>query len=118
MKSAVLAGLATGLAIPAFGVYLRYRHDMNAARVRLSTVDRHVISTPWGAVEYAERGSGAPVLVVHGIFHHCAGGLLSVRELFPDRRVIAPCRFGYLGSSMPPTATPAAQADAFAALLD
>ena len=35
-----------------------------------------------------------------------------------DRRVIAPSRFGYLGSSMPPNATPAAQADAFAALLD
>jgi pimeloyl-ACP methyl ester carboxylesterase len=34
------------------------------------------------------------------------------------RRVIAPSRFGYLGSSMPPNATPAAQADAFAALLD
>jgi pimeloyl-ACP methyl ester carboxylesterase len=41
-----------------------------------------------------------------------------VRGLLPDRRVIAPCRFGYLGSSLPPKATPAAQADAFAALLD
>jgi len=91
---------------------------MKAARARLAAVDRHVISTRWGAVEYAERGSGAPVLVVHGIYHHCVGGLLSVRDLFQDRRVIAPSRFGYLGSSMPPNATPAAQADAFAALLD
>jgi pimeloyl-ACP methyl ester carboxylesterase len=80
-------------------------------------VERHLISTPWGAVEYAERGDGDPVLVVHGIFHNCAGGLLSVRD-FSDRRYIAPSRFGYLGSSMPPNATPAAQADAFAALLD
>jgi pimeloyl-ACP methyl ester carboxylesterase len=91
---------------------------MNAARARLAAVDRHVISTRWGALEYAERGSGAPVLVVHGILHNCVGGLLSVRDLFSDRRVIAPSRFGYLGSSMPPNATPAAQADAFAALLD
>jgi pimeloyl-ACP methyl ester carboxylesterase len=118
MKPAVLAGLATGLAIPAYGVYRRYRRDMNAARARLATVDRHVVSTPWGAVEYAETGSGAPVLVVHGIYHNCVGGLLSVRDLFRDRRVVAPSRFGYLGSSMPPNATPAAQADAFAALLD
>ena len=118
MKPSVLAGLAAGVAIPASGVYLRYRRDMKAARARLAAVDRHVISTPWGAVEYAERGSGDPVLVVHGIFHNCVGGLLSVRDLFPDRRVIAPSRFGYLGSSMPPNATPAAQADAFAALLD
>ena len=118
MKPSLLAGLAAGVAIPACGVYLRYRRDMNAARARLAAVDRHVISTQWGTVEYAERGSGDPVLVVHGIFHHCAGGLLSVRDIFPGRRVIAPSRFGYLGSSMPPNATPAAQADAFAALLD
>jgi pimeloyl-ACP methyl ester carboxylesterase len=91
---------------------------MNAARARLAAVDRHVISTEWGAVEYAEHGDGEPVLVVHGIFHNCVGGLLSVRDLFTDRRVIAPSRFGYLGSTMPPNATPAAQADAFAALLD
>jgi pimeloyl-ACP methyl ester carboxylesterase len=32
--------------------------------------------------------------------------------------VIAPSRFGYLGSALPPGATPAGQADAFAALLD
>src|SRR5688500_19979983 len=118
MKPSIVAGLAAGVAIPTCGVYIRYRRAMNAARARLAAVERHVISTPWGAVEYAERGSGAPVLVVHGIFHHCAGGLLSVRELFPDRRVIAPWRFGYLGSGMPPTATPAAQAGVCAALPD
>ena len=117
MKPAIVAGLATGLAIPAYAVYRRYRRDMNAARARLATVDRHVISTPWGAVEYAERGSGDPVLVVHGIFHNCVGGLLSVRD-FSGHRFIAPSRFGYLGSSMPPDATPAHQADALAGLLD
>ena len=118
MNASLVAALAAGVAIPASGVYLRYRRDLKAARERLAAVNRHVISTPWGAVEYAERGSGAPVLVVHGIFHNCVGGLLSVRDLFLDRRIIAPSRFGYLGSSMPPSATPAAQADAFAALLD
>ena len=118
MKPSVLAALAAGAAIPASGVYFRYRRDMNAATARLAVVDRHVIATRWGAVEYAERGSGAPLLVVPGIYHNCVGGLLSVRDLFLDRRVIAPSRFGYLGSSMPPNATPAVQADAFAALLD
>ena len=112
-----LAG-AWWIIVAVFGLSLRYRRDLNAARARLAAVERHVISTRWGAVEYAERGYGDPVLVVHGIFHNCVGGLLSVRDLFRDRRVIAPSRFGYLGSSMPPNATPAAQADAFAALLD
>jgi pimeloyl-ACP methyl ester carboxylesterase len=117
MKPSVLAGLAAGVGIPAYGIYLRYRRDMNAARARLAAVDRHVVSTRWGVVEYAERGSGAPVLVVHGVFQNCLSGLFSVRD-FSDRRFIAPSRFGYLGSSMPLDATPAHQADALAALLD
>ena len=117
MQRWFFAALAAGVAIPACGMAARYRRDLNAARVRLAAVDRHVIPTRWGAVEYAERGSGDPVLVVHGIFHNCVGGLLSVRE-FSGRRFIAPSRFGYLGSSMPRDATPAHQADAFAALLD
>jgi pimeloyl-ACP methyl ester carboxylesterase len=117
MKPPVLAGLAIGAAISAYGVHRRYRRDMNDARGRLTGVDRHVISTRWGVVEYAERGYGDPVLVVHGIFHNCVGGLLSVRD-YSGRRFIAPSRFGYLGSSMPPDATPAHQADALAGLLD
>ena len=117
MKPSLWLGLVAGVAIPAFGLSIRYRRDMNTARARLAAADRHVISTRWGEVEYAERGSGDPVLVVHGIFQHCVSGLLPVRHV-PGRRFIAPSRFGYLGSSMPPNATPAAQADAFAALLD
>ena len=116
--TALIAALAAGVAILTLGVFLRYRHDMNAARARLASVERHVIQTPWGAVEYAERGRGDPLLVVHGIFQNCVSGLSSVRNLFADRRLIAPSRFGCLGSSMPPNATPAAQADAFVALLD
>jgi pimeloyl-ACP methyl ester carboxylesterase len=91
---------------------------MNSARARLAAVDRHVVTTKWVSVEYAERGEGEPVLVVHGILQNCVSGLLSVRELLPNRRLITPSRFGYLGSSMPRNATPALQADAFAALLD
>ena len=118
MQPLLVAALAVGVAIPVFSLLLRYRRYLKAASARVAGTERHVVSTPWGAVEYAERGSGAPVLVVHGIFQNCLSGLFSVRDLFADRRVIAPSRFGYLGSSMPPNATPAAQADALAALLD
>ena len=116
MKRLFFAAL-TGTAIPAFWLSRRYRRDMNAARARLAAVNRHVISTRWGAVEYAELGSGDPVLVVHGIFDNCVGAVLSVRD-YSGRRLIAPSRFGYLGSNMPLDATPAHQADAFVALLD
>jgi len=118
MRSGLVAALAAGAAVPFVGLSLRYRREMSAARSRLAGVKREVISTEWGVVEYAERGQGDPVLVVHGIYHNCVGGLLSVRDLLSDRRVIAPSRFGYLGSTMPHDATPAVQADAFAALLD
>jgi len=117
MKALLIVALGA-VCVLAFGLVVRYRRDLKAARARLAAVERHVISTPWGALEYAEQGDGEPVLVVHGIFHNCVGGLLCVRDLVTDRRVIAPSRFGYLGSKMPPNVTPAAQADAFAALLD
>ena len=45
MQPLLLAALAAGVAIPAFGMSLRYRRDLNAARARLAAVDRHVIST-------------------------------------------------------------------------
>jgi pimeloyl-ACP methyl ester carboxylesterase len=116
MSALVLVAIAAGAAMPAFGFFLRYRRDLDAARARLAAVDRHVISTRWGAVEYAELGSGDPVLVVHGIFDNCVGAVLSVRDL-SGRRLVAPSRFGYLGSDLPLDATPAHQADAFVALL-
>jgi pimeloyl-ACP methyl ester carboxylesterase len=96
----------------------RYRGDLDDARVRLAAVDRQVIPTEFGALEYAERRAGEPVLVSHGIFHGCDGALLSVRDLLTDLRVIAPSRFGYLGSPVPIKATPADQADVFVSLLD
>jgi len=108
---------AGGPAIAALLV-ARYRRDLGAARVRLSRVDRRVVTTAWGRVEYADEGAGEPLLVLHGIFGGRDAGLLGARDLCPDRRVIAPSRFGYLGSSLPPDATPADQADARTSLLD
>jgi pimeloyl-ACP methyl ester carboxylesterase len=106
--TASLAGLVTRT----------YRRDLQAARNRLAAVERHRVDTPFGTVEYAESGLGDPVLVSHGIFHGCDGGLVSVRPLLPGRRIIAPSRFGYLGSELPTGASPQDQADSFAALLD
>ena len=108
---ATVAGLAAGAT-------RAYRRDLAAARDRLSAVGRRHVRTSFGTVEYAESGVGDPVLVSHGIFHGCDGGLLSVRSTLCGRRIIAPSRFGYLGSELPAGATPRDQADAFAALLD
>jgi pimeloyl-ACP methyl ester carboxylesterase len=114
----LLAGLVGGAIVGGGVAVRRYRRDLDDAYARLAGVDRRVISTPFGAVEYAERGAGEPLLVSHAIFHGCDSGLAAARDVAGDRRVIAPSRFGYLGSDLPVNASGAAQADAFVALLD
>jgi pimeloyl-ACP methyl ester carboxylesterase len=115
----LVVGVGSAAAAALTGLLVRaYQHDLAAAWNRLDAVEKKHVNTPFGTVEYAESGSGEPILVSHGIFHGCDGGLLSVRDLLPGRRIIAPSRFGYLGSDLPAAATAAAQADAFAALLD
>ena len=99
-------------------LFARYRRDLRRARLRISTGSR-VAETSAGPIEYAEAGDGAPVLVIHGAGGgfdqsiYFAGPL--VRAAF---RVIAPSRFGYLRTPLPGDASPEAQADAHAALLD
>jgi pimeloyl-ACP methyl ester carboxylesterase len=117
-KQVLLAALAGGSAIAGQRVARRYRLDRDGAYARVAAVDRITLMTRFGAVEYAERGSGEPLLTVHGFFGGCDEALLSLRGLAANRRAIAPSRFGYLGSSMPAGASVAGQADAFAALLD
>jgi pimeloyl-ACP methyl ester carboxylesterase len=114
--AAILATLSAAM-IAAAGGRRRYRRDLSAARTRLAAVDTTRIATAFGHIEFAERGTGEPVLISHGIFQGCESALL-FGGLFPDRRIIAPSRFGYLGSDIPPRATPADQADAFVTLLD
>jgi pimeloyl-ACP methyl ester carboxylesterase len=113
--SLVLVGAVTVLIA---AVTRRFRRDDAAAGARLDAVPRRVVDTDNGKLEYAEVGDGEPVLAIHGIFGGCDAGLLSFGDLVPHRRVIAPSRFGYLGSSMPDGATPAMQADAFVDLLN
>ncbi len=118
MKRCILFAAAAGGAVTVGRLSRRYRHDLNQAWDRLNALDRHVVSTAFGDVEYAEQGTGEPLVVVHGILGGCDSGLLSASDLPRDRRLIAPSRFGYLGSALPSGATPADQADAFASLLD
>ena len=78
-----------------------------------------MLETSFGPIEYAEAGEGPPVLVIHG----AGGGFDQGLDIAADFvrsgfRVIAPSRFGYLRTPLPQDASPAAQADAFAALLD
>lgn len=96
-----------------------YVEHIRRAEERLSTYDTRTIDWAGGTIRYAERGSGIPLLVSHGIVGGFDAALVTAERWAGDGfRVIGPARFGYLGSALPEGASPPLQADAFAALLD
>ena len=110
--TAAVAGGATALAVAA------YRKDLQEARERIG-MGRQTIDSPHGPIEFGESGDGPAVLVIHGAGGGFDQGLdLGRAFLGEGHRIIAPSRFGYLGTPVPPNATPEAQADAHARVLD
>lgn len=100
-------------------LYLPYRRDIRSAYAKLDSIERQVLETECGPIEVAIRGEGEPVLVSHGIGGGFDQGLgIAEAYLGGGYKVIAPSRFGYHGTPLPASASPAAQADAFVCLLD
>ena len=98
-------------------VYARYRHDARAIRDALDGGST-IADTAAGRIEYADIGKGEAMLVIHGAGGGYDQGLLIARDFGAGHRVVAPSRFGYLNTPVPADSSPAAQADAHAALLD
>jgi len=106
------------LMLAAAGVYAIFARDLSGARSRLAGLSQ-TIDTSLGIMEYAMIGDGEPALIIHG-----AGGgfdqAIDIAGVLAGRgyRLIAPSRFGYLGSPLPTDLVTAMQADAYAELLD
>ena len=95
-----------------------FRQKMHAAREQIAAGGT-VVETACGVIEYAERGMGQPVLLLHGAGGGYDQGLLLGERMVGDGyRLIAPSRFGYLGTPVPDGYSLEAQADAYACLLD
>jgi pimeloyl-ACP methyl ester carboxylesterase len=99
------------------GVFLRFRQVMAENDTRIHESSR-LVTTDCGPIEVGTVGEGRPVLVLHGAGGGYDQGLLAAEQLGEGYRVIAPSRFGYLGTPIPDDATVSAQADAYACLLD
>lgn len=99
-------------------IAVRYRRDIGRARRRI-TSGSTVVETSRGPIEYAVAGTGPAVLVVHGAGGGFDQGLdIATTQIAGGVRAVAMSRFGYLRTPVPRDASPAAQADAHAALLD
>ena len=113
---ALISGL---LLVGAIGTaWLAYQRDLRAARERVASGSQ-VIATPCGPIEFAAFGRGPALLLVHG----AGGGFDQALDIAHQLaahgyRAITMSRFGYLRTPLPADASPAAQADAHACLLD
>lgn len=111
--------LATSIAVAgavALG-FLLYKRELDRAREAVCRGSM-LANTEAGLIEYAETGSGNPLLSIHGAGGGFDQGLANAAELIGDGfRIIAPSRFGYLRTPISGDTSPAAQADAHAALL-
>src|SRR3712207_363286 len=121
LRYAVLLAICLLIALVGFGAvtYPRFRADVQPDRERLLSGSDITTTEEFGEIEYAVRGKGPPVLLVHGAGGGYDQGLLIGENYVGDgHRFIAPSRFGYVRSPIPEEGSPAAQADAYAALLD
>jgi pimeloyl-ACP methyl ester carboxylesterase len=106
------------LAVGAGAIYFAYARDMRATRDRLAAGSQ-VVTTRHGPIEYTTWGEGPPVLVVHGAGGGYDQGISIARAYGGEGfRWISLSRFGYLRTPLPADASTAAQAEAFADLLD
>ena len=112
-------GAAAGVtAAAAGGAFLRYRRELKDKTRALET-RRQLAETGHGTIEYAREGKGPAALVIHGAGGGFDQGLYLGHEMLGEQfDMIAPSRFGYLGTPVPEDASIPAQADAHAALLD
>lgn len=100
------------------GVAWRFRMDLDRAQAGAREGSR-LLSLSGQLIEYADRGGGPALLSIHGAGGGFDQGLANASELVGDGyRIVAPSRFGYLRTPVPTDASPAAQAEALAALLE
>jgi len=95
----------------------RYKQENQLARDRLQAGSQ-LFKTSLGVVEAALTGNESTVLISHGSGGGYDMGLWLAHLIGGQSQYIAPSRFGYLRSPLPPRPTPETQADTYASLLD
>lgn len=85
---------------------------------RINSYNAKTAELSYGKMTYVDKGEGDVILSVHGLFGGYDQAYDTVADFANDYRILAPSRFGYLGSDVLGDGTPAEQAKAFKELLD
>jgi 2-hydroxy-6-oxonona-2,4-dienedioate hydrolase len=117
-RRAVLLGLG-GLVLAGGGYTAGAFREARAQSDNRLFGQSQVIGSTSGALEFAVTGKGPPLMMIHGTGGGFDQGLLFAAGLRRRGfRIVAPSRFGYLGSAFPDDPSPMRQADALVELLD
>ena len=105
------------------GMYLivqkiRCNMAIKEKRKQLSDYDAKRIHLSYGDMSYVDEGRGEVILSIHGIFGGYDQAFDTCKDFVSEYRILAPSRFGYLGSDILGSGTPAEQAAAYVELLD
>ncbi|MHC1746953.1 MAG: alpha/beta fold hydrolase [Cellulosilyticaceae bacterium] len=87
-------------------------------RNRLKTYNAKIAKLSYGNMSYVDRGDGEVILSIHGIFGGYDQAFDTCEDLVNNYRIIAPSRFGYLGSDIQAGGTPTEQVKAYVELLN
>lgn len=114
----IVGGILFVLAIYLIVQGIRCNMAVKEGKERLVTYGAKTANLSYGNMTYVDRGEGEIILSVHGIFGGYDQAYDTCKNFSSDYRIIAPSRFGYLGSDILGNGTPAEQASAYVELLD
>lgn len=106
------------IAIYLFVQRARCNAEVQRSKDRLATYRANAAHLSYGDMSYVDEGEGEVILSVHGIFGGYDQAYDTCKEFAKDYRIIAPSRFGYLGSDVLGNGAPAEQAAAYVELLN
>ena len=118
MWSYIAGGVFLALAMYFLVQGIRCGAAVRESKNRLAAYNARTAALSYGDITYVDSGEGEVILSVHGIFGGYDQAYDTCKDFCSDYRIIAPSRFGYLGSDVSGDGTPARQAAAYVELLD
>lgn len=114
----VLLGILLALVLFYMIQFIRCNMAVKEAVKRLEKYHSQSIALSYGNMTYIDSGKGKAILSIHGIFGGYDQAFDTCKDLADQYRILAPSRFGYLGSDILGKGTPKEQAQAYVELLD